>query len=60
MCVLERERGGYIMANNNSPCTLSMQREEHEPGKVSKETWCLTATETMRLIRDGENGRKGV
>ena len=22
-------------------------------------TWCLTSTETTRLIRDGENGRKG-
>ena len=24
--------------------------------QVSKETWCLTATETIRLIRDGEKG----
>ena len=27
---------------------------------VSKWTWCLTSTETIRLIRDGEKGRKGV
>ena len=26
---------------------------------VSKYTWCLTSTETVRLIRDGENGGKG-
>ena len=25
-----------------------------------KETWCLMSIETMRLIRDGEKGRKGV
>ena len=25
-----------------------------------KETWCLTSTETIRLIRDGEHGGKGV
>ena len=24
--------------------------------KVSKLTWCLTSTETIRLIRDGETG----
>ena len=27
---------------------------------VSKQTWCLTSTETIRLIRDGEKGAKGV
>ena len=27
--------------------------------KVSK-IWCLTSTETIRFIRDGENGAKGV
>ena len=27
---------------------------------VSKSTWCLTFTETTRLIRDGEKGEKGV
>ena len=26
---------------------------------VSKYTWRLTSTETIRLIRDGENGGKG-
>ena len=26
----------------------------------SKSTWCLTSTETVRLIRDGEKGEKGV
>ena len=27
-------------------------------GRVgSKQTWCLTSTETLRLIRDGEMGR---
>ena len=25
----------------------------------SKKTWCLTSTETVRLIRDGENGAGG-
>ena len=25
-----------------------------------KETWCLTSTETIRLIRDGEKGGKGI
>ena len=24
--------------------------------EVVKETWCLTSTETVRLIRDGEKG----
>ena len=24
-----------------------------------KYTWCLTSTETIRLIRDGENGGEG-
>ena len=27
--------------------------------RESKETWCLTSTETIRLIRDGEKGGKG-
>ena len=27
---------------------------------VSKYTWCLTSIETIRLIRDGEFGGKGV
>ena len=27
---------------------------------VSKYTWCLTSTETIRLIRDGAKGGKGV
>ena len=27
---------------------------------LTKYTWCLTSTETTRLIRDGENGGKGV
>ena len=26
---------------------------------VSKSTWCLTSTETIRLIRDGEKGGRG-
>ena len=26
---------------------------------ISKYTWCLTATETVRLIRDGEKGGRG-
>ena len=26
---------------------------------VSKSTWCLTSTETVRLIRDGEKGVEG-
>ena len=26
---------------------------------MSKETWCLTSTETVRLIRDGEKGAGG-
>ena len=26
---------------------------------VSKQTWCLTSTETVRLIRDGEKGGGG-
>ena len=28
-------------------------------GEVSKYTWCLTSTETIRLIRDGEKGGRG-
>ena len=32
----------------------------HTHVKVSKYTWCLTSTETIRLIRDGEKGGKGV
>ena len=24
-----------------------------------KETWCLTSTETVRLIRDGDKGERG-
>ena len=27
---------------------------------VSKQTWCLTSTETIRLIGDGEKGRKEI
>ena len=27
---------------------------------LSSDTWCLTSTETIRLIRDGEKGGKGV
>ena len=27
--------------------------------EVVKETWCLTSTETVRLIRDGEKGGGG-
>ena len=27
---------------------------------VSKQTWCLTSTETIRLIRDGEKGGGGM
>ena len=27
--------------------------------KVSKSTWCLTSTETKRLIRDGQKGGAG-
>ena len=26
---------------------------------VSKSTWCLASTETIRFIRDGEKGREG-
>ena len=26
---------------------------------VCKQTWCLTSTETVRLIRDGENCGRG-
>ena len=26
---------------------------------ASQQTWCLTSTETLRLIRDGENGGRG-
>ena len=26
---------------------------------VSKKRWCLTSTETIRLIRDGEKGGRG-
>ena len=34
----------------------------HISMQVSKKTWCLTSTETMRLIRDGEigTGRRGM
>ena len=28
-------------------------------GKLSKRKWCLTSTETIWLIRDGEKGWKG-
>ena len=27
--------------------------------RASKYTWCLTSTETTRLIKDGEKGRRG-
>ena len=30
-----------------------------EWGPVSKETWCLTATDTLRLVRDGEKSDEG-
>ena len=26
----------------------------------NKQTWCLTSTETIRLIRDGEKGGRGL
>ena len=28
--------------------------------KVKKKTWCLTSTETIRLIMDGEKGGGGM
>ena len=28
--------------------------------KKKKKKWCLTSTETIRFIRDGEKGRKGL
>ena len=28
-------------------------------GEVIKYTWCSTSTETVRLIRDAENGERG-
>ena len=31
----------------------------HSSGQWRKWTWCLTSTETIRFIRDGENGGKG-
>ena len=30
-----------------------------EMKQVSKQTWCLTSTETIRLIMDGEKGEVG-
>ena len=38
----------------------AMETESMDTVDVSKQTWCLTSTETIRLIRDGENGGKGV
>ena len=38
----------------NSTMCLSQGRSDYSV--VSKQTWCLTSTETMRLIRDGEKG----
>ena len=35
-----------------------IRRKRKMEGGVSKQTWCLTSTETIRLIRDGEG--KGV
>ena len=29
-------------------------------GAKSNQTWCLTSTETIRLIRDGEKGEGGM
>ena len=31
-----------------------------QPQAVSKKTWCLTSTETIRLIRDREKGEGGL
>ena len=31
-----------------------------EIGAVGKKTWCLTSTEAIGLVRDGENWGKGV
>ena len=41
----------------NSTMCLSQGRSDYSV--VSKQTWCLTSTETMRLIRDGEKGGGG-
>ena len=37
-------------------CMLALARSV----LIVKQTWCLTSTETIRLIRDGEMGDKGV
>ena len=36
-----------------------LPHRELEHTSVSKQTWCLTSTETIRLIRDGEKGGGG-
>ena len=33
------------------------ERERESESERSKQTWCLTSTETIRLIRDGERER---
>ena len=42
--------GGGGRTESNSGCTLN----------GIKQTWCLVSTETIRLIRDGENGDGGM
>ena len=34
-------------------------RLDPESDATSKSTWCLTSTETIRIIRDGEKGGRG-
>ena len=57
----------FIMNNNFIfvlYCTQGIATQHHRQfsafsQQVSKETWCLTSTETIRLIRDGEKGGGG-
>ena len=48
------------IGNRTKPRTLMQHKHTRETQEdVSKQTWCLTSAETVRLIRDGEKGGGG-
>ena len=49
----------YQFQRNNDDEKRLIHHGKHTWKYVSKETWCLTSTETIRLIRDGEKEGKG-
>ena len=52
-----------IHQHRSNSCRRTMQTAvavAAPSGRRSKQTWCSTSTDTIRLIRDGEKGGKGL